>query len=95
MSGRPLDGFSNALATMWFHLDSRNGPVVLEERLAPVMHRPLEELRSRLPFGPASAMVDKLSAFRDAGLQWAFVWPVGDELEQLHRFSEQVMPALR
>ncbi len=94
-AGRPSEGFANALATMWFHLDEQRGPAVLEERLAPVMHRPVEELRARLPFGPAPAMVDKLAAFREAGLQWAFVWPVGDELEQLHCFSEQVMPALR
>ena len=94
-AGRPLAGFANALATMWFHLDDQHGPAVLEERLAPVMHRPVEELRERLPFGPAEAMVEKLAAFRDAGLQWAFVWPVGDELEQLHRFSDQVMPAFR
>ena len=94
-AGRSPDEFANALATMWFHLDDERGPAVLEERLAPVMHRPVEELRARLPFGPAPEMVDKLAAFRDAGLQWAFVWPVGDELEQLHRFSEQVMPALR
>lgn len=93
--GRSVDGFENALATMWFHLDDQRGATVLEERLAPVMHRPLEELRDRLPFGASSAMVDKLAAFRDAGLQWAFVWPVGDELEQLHRFAEEVMPELR
>ena len=57
-AARPLEGFANALATMWFHLDDQHGPGVLEERLAPVMHRPVEELRQRLPFGPAEAMVE-------------------------------------
>ena len=92
--GRQDVDFANGLATMWFHIDER-ADSVLEQRLAPVMNRSVDELRDRLAFGPAVEVVGKLGAFRDAGLQWLFVWPVGDELEQLHRFSEQVMPALR
>ncbi len=92
--GRQDTDFANGLATMWFHIDER-ADQVLEERLAPVMHRSVDELRSRLSFGTAGEVIDKLGAFRDAGVQWLFVWPVGDELDQLHRFSEQVMPSVR
>lgn len=92
--GRDPDGFGNGLATMWFHIDSRRGDDVLRERLVPAVHRPAEELRERLAFGSAESVVDKLGALRDAGVQRVFVWPVADELEQLRRFSEQVMKAL-
>jgi hypothetical protein len=73
---------------MWFHIDERRADQVLEERLAPVMHRPAEELRERLAFGPAAAVAEKLAAFRDAAVQRIFVWPVTDEIEQLRRLAD-------
>ena len=33
-------------------------------------------------------------AFRDAGVQRLFVWPVDDEIDQLERFAADVLPAL-
>jgi alkanesulfonate monooxygenase SsuD/methylene tetrahydromethanopterin reductase-like flavin-dependent oxidoreductase (luciferase family) len=90
----PAD-FANGIATMWFHIDDRRANDVLEERLAPVIHRPSEQLRERLAFGPAEAVVEKLVAFRDAGVQWMFLWPVVDDIEQLQRFADQVMPPLQ
>jgi len=43
-------------------------------------------------------MLDKVAAFRDAGVQWLLVWPVGhrpeDDIEQLHRFHDEVMVPL-
>jgi alkanesulfonate monooxygenase SsuD/methylene tetrahydromethanopterin reductase-like flavin-dependent oxidoreductase (luciferase family) len=88
----PAD-FANGIAT--FHIDDRRANDVLEERLAPVIHRPSEQLRERLAFGPAEAVVEKLIAFRDAGVQWMFLWPVADDIEQLQRFADQVMPPLQ
>ena len=79
---------------MWFHIDDRRASDVLEGVLAPAVHRPVEELRGRLPFGGADAVADKLAAFRDAGVQRVFLWPVADELEQLKRFAGQVLPLL-
>jgi alkanesulfonate monooxygenase SsuD/methylene tetrahydromethanopterin reductase-like flavin-dependent oxidoreductase (luciferase family) len=90
----PAD-FANGIATMWFHIDDRRANDVLEERLAPVIHRPSEQLRERLAFGQAEAVVEKLIAFRDAGVQWMFLWPVADDIEQLQRFADQVMPPLQ
>ena len=40
-------------------------------------------------------MLEKVVAFRDAGAQWMFVWPVADDIEQLHRFSDGVMTPLQ
>ena len=87
-AGRDPAGFANGLATMWFHIDDRRAGEVLHDRLVPVMHRPAEQLRERLAFGPAELVAEKLSAFRDSGVQRMFVWPVTDEIEQLRRFAD-------
>lgn len=93
-SGRDPSGFENGLATMWFHIDDRQASNVLEGVLAPAVHRPVDELRERLPFGSADVVANKLSAFRDAGVKRVFLWPVADELEQLTRFAAEVIPRL-
>jgi alkanesulfonate monooxygenase SsuD/methylene tetrahydromethanopterin reductase-like flavin-dependent oxidoreductase (luciferase family) len=95
VGGRDPEGFATALGTMWFHIDSRHADDVLTDQLTPVVHRPVEQLRERLGFGTREAVLDKVAAFRDAGAQWMFVWPVGhdagDDLEQLHRFHDEVV----
>jgi alkanesulfonate monooxygenase SsuD/methylene tetrahydromethanopterin reductase-like flavin-dependent oxidoreductase (luciferase family) len=91
---RKAEDFSNGLATMWFHIDDRAAEDVLNNRLAPAIGRPADQLRERLAFGSADSVLDKLMAFRDAGVRRLFVWPVDDEIRQLHRFSEEVLPAL-
>jgi alkanesulfonate monooxygenase SsuD/methylene tetrahydromethanopterin reductase-like flavin-dependent oxidoreductase (luciferase family) len=88
-------GFANGIATMWFHIDEHRSHEVLDNRLAPVVRRPREELREHLAFGSAEVVLDKVRAFRDAGAQWMFIWPVADDIEQLHRFSESVITPLR
>jgi alkanesulfonate monooxygenase SsuD/methylene tetrahydromethanopterin reductase-like flavin-dependent oxidoreductase (luciferase family) len=94
--GRNLNRFGNALATMWFHLtdDPTEARLVMRDRLLPAVNRPEEVLRERLPVGPAEPFAEKLAAFRDAGVQRVFIWPVADEAEQLRRFSEEVVPLL-
>ncbi|MGZ4484970.1 MAG: LLM class flavin-dependent oxidoreductase [Nocardioidaceae bacterium] len=89
--GRDPAGFGNGLATMWFHIDDRHADDVLAARLAPVLHRPVEQLRDRLGFGSAEAVAERLAAFEDAGVQRVFLWPVADDLEQLRRFGAEVM----
>jgi alkanesulfonate monooxygenase SsuD/methylene tetrahydromethanopterin reductase-like flavin-dependent oxidoreductase (luciferase family) len=92
--GRDPSGFANGLATMWFYIDSRRATEVFDGRLAPIMDRPAEQLRERLAFGPAEVVAEKLSAFRNVGVQRVFLWPVADEIEQLQRFSEEVVTEL-
>jgi alkanesulfonate monooxygenase SsuD/methylene tetrahydromethanopterin reductase-like flavin-dependent oxidoreductase (luciferase family) len=92
--GRTPEDFGNGLATMWFHIDDRGSGDVLGDRLAPAVHRPVEQLRERLAFGSPDAVLDRLMAFREAGVRRVFVWPVDDEISQLQRFSEDVLPAL-
>jgi hypothetical protein len=49
-------------------------------------------LRERLPIGPAERFVEKLRAFADAGVHRVYIWPVADEVAQLHRFWAEVRP---
>jgi alkanesulfonate monooxygenase SsuD/methylene tetrahydromethanopterin reductase-like flavin-dependent oxidoreductase (luciferase family) len=92
--GRPVDAFPNALATMWCYIteDRREAERVLRERLLPAVHRPEEVLRERLAIGPPEMFVEKLTAFAEAGVQRVFIWPIGDEVRQLHRFWNEVRP---
>ena len=92
--GRDADAFPNALATMWFHItdDAAEADSVFRDQIVPTVHRPEDVLRARLPVGPADAFAEKLRAFRDAGVQQVFVWPVTDELRQLERFRAEVWP---
>lgn len=94
--GRDPAGFPNALATMWFHItdDAAETERIYRERLLPTVNRPEQELRDRLPVGPAEQFAGKLSAFRDSGVQRVYVWPVADEVNQIQRFAEEVVPLL-
>ena len=93
---RDAETFPNALGTMWCYItESRvEADAIYSERLVPTIHRPEEMLRERLPVGPAEAFAEKLAAFRDAGVQRVFIWPVADERRQLELFVEQVVPLL-
>ena len=89
--------FPNTLATWWFHLadDQATTDRLLRERLAPVVNRPEDVLRSRCGIGSVASVVDKLGRFRDAGAQRVLLWPVGDEVAELERFHAEVWPQLR
>jgi alkanesulfonate monooxygenase SsuD/methylene tetrahydromethanopterin reductase-like flavin-dependent oxidoreductase (luciferase family) len=94
-AGRRPEGFPNGLATMWLHVTERRAAAerVLGDVLAPMLNRPVEALRAlSLPIGPAELCAERLTAFSRAGVQRVFVWPLGDELEQLELFQERVAP---
>jgi alkanesulfonate monooxygenase SsuD/methylene tetrahydromethanopterin reductase-like flavin-dependent oxidoreductase (luciferase family) len=89
------DAFPNAIATMWLYVTEarRDAERMLAEVLAPMLNRPIEALRDlALPIGAAEQCAERISAYRDAGAQRIFVWPLGDELSQLERFREDVVP---
>lgn len=95
-AGRPAAPFPNGLATMWFFIseDGSEAERMLTERLAPVVHRPAEILRERLPVGSAEMFAARLDAFQKAGVQRVFLWPIADEIRQLELFAERVRPAI-
>jgi alkanesulfonate monooxygenase SsuD/methylene tetrahydromethanopterin reductase-like flavin-dependent oxidoreductase (luciferase family) len=90
-----LGAFPNALATMWLYVSEKPRDVerMLAEVLAPMLGRPVEALRDlALPIGSAEQCAERVSAYRDAGAERIFVWPLADELRQLERFREDVVP---
>ena len=95
-SSRSVEGLPNGLSTMWFYLtdDADEAERVYRQRLFPHIDRSEAVLRDRLPVGPARAFAEKLTAYREAGVQRVFIWPLADEVNQLKRFWETVVPLL-
>jgi hypothetical protein len=92
-AGRAPESFPSAIATTWMYIteDSGQAERMLGEVLAPMLHRPVEELRSApLLIGPAQLCAERLAAVVEAGARRIFVWPLGDGLAQLERFRERV-----
>ena len=91
--GRPP--LPNAIATMWLHVSEsrRDSERILADVLAPMLGRPVDALRElALPIGSAEQCAERIGAYRDAGAERIFVWPLGDELDQLERFAQDVVP---
>ena len=92
--GKDPTSFPNALATMFMYItdDNARADRVLSETLAPMLNRPLEQLRQRLLIGAPELCAEKLAAYKAAGVQRLFIWPVRDELDQLTVFQKKVAP---
>ena len=82
--GRDSDRFPNAIATMFFYVTESRATAerIIKNVLSPTLNRPDEELRRRLLVGSTQDCAEKLAAYRAAGAQRIFVWPVEDELRQ-------------
>ncbi|MDQ2942984.1 MAG: hypothetical protein M3R21_04845 [Candidatus Dormibacteraeota bacterium] len=55
-------------------------------------HQAPADLRDRSLVGPPKECIDKLRALQAAGAHEVFVWPVRDEVRQLRRFADDVIP---
>lgn len=94
--GRDVARFPNGIATMWCYVteDRARADAVLADMLAPMLNRPVEQLRAILPIGSANECAEKLLAYARAGAQRVFLWPLADERAQLEVFRERVVPLL-
>jgi alkanesulfonate monooxygenase SsuD/methylene tetrahydromethanopterin reductase-like flavin-dependent oxidoreductase (luciferase family) len=92
--GKDPAAFPNALATMFMYVteDRAKAERVLAEVVGALLKRPVEQMRERLLVGSPEACGAKLAAYKDAGVQRVFLWPVADELEQLTIFQQKVAP---
>ncbi len=93
-AGKDPDHFPNAIATMFFHIteDCAEADQILQNVLAPMLNRPCDELRKRLLVGSFDECAEKLAAYQSAGAHRILLWPIQDELQQLAKFQEQVVP---
>jgi alkanesulfonate monooxygenase SsuD/methylene tetrahydromethanopterin reductase-like flavin-dependent oxidoreductase (luciferase family) len=94
-AGECRGAFPNAIATMWLYVSEarQDAERMLAEVLAPMLNRPVEALRElALPIGSAEQCAQRISAYQEAGAERIFVWPLADELHQLERFREDVVP---
>ena len=96
-AGASRGAFPNGIVTMWLYVSEarRDAEHMLAEVLAPMLNRPIEALRDlALPIGSAEECAERISAYQDAGAQRIFVWPLADELHQLERFRQDVVPLI-
>jgi hypothetical protein len=92
-AGRDPTAFPSTMATTWLYItDVAADARAMLERLGQMVRRPPEDLAGRLPIGSAAACLDLFGRYRDAGLQRIVVWPMRDEVEQLERIAQDVMP---
>jgi probable F420-dependent oxidoreductase len=96
-TGKDPTTFPNAIASMWLYVteDQKEAERMLSEVLAPALNRPIDELRQRLPIGPAQRCAEKLAAYQQVGVQRIYLWPLANEVEQIKIFMDQVAPSIQ
>lgn len=95
--GRDTTAFPNALASMWTWVsnDRTERDRVLEELLAPMLNRDPAVLGEQLCVGPAEHCAELLTRYAQAGCQRVYLWPLGDEQQQLELVASDVVPLIR
>jgi alkanesulfonate monooxygenase SsuD/methylene tetrahydromethanopterin reductase-like flavin-dependent oxidoreductase (luciferase family) len=95
--GRDPGRFPNALATMWTWIteDARDADRVLREVLAPMLRRDPDALRDQLCIGSAEKCAELLSRYAQAGCERVYLWPLGDEPQQIELAATAVLPAVK
>jgi alkanesulfonate monooxygenase SsuD/methylene tetrahydromethanopterin reductase-like flavin-dependent oxidoreductase (luciferase family) len=94
--GRDPNGFPSALATMWTWVTEERAEAerMLDETLAPLLKRAPAELAENLCIGSAESCAELLSRYAAAGCQRVYLWPLGDERNQLERIAADVAGAV-
>jgi alkanesulfonate monooxygenase SsuD/methylene tetrahydromethanopterin reductase-like flavin-dependent oxidoreductase (luciferase family) len=94
--GRDPDRFPNALATMWTWIteDAGDADRVLREVLSPMLKRDPDVLYDQLCIGPAERCAELLSRYAQAGCERVYLWPLGDEPQQIELAATAVLPAV-
>jgi alkanesulfonate monooxygenase SsuD/methylene tetrahydromethanopterin reductase-like flavin-dependent oxidoreductase (luciferase family) len=94
-AGREPEGFPNGLASMFCYVtDDPHQVTHVLERVAPALHRPVDQARDRLLVGAPGECAETLAAYAAAGVQRVYLWPVADVLTQLEMLAERVLPRL-
>lgn len=94
--GRDPDAFPAAVATMWTWIDrdEERAERVLTEVLAPLVRRPPDQLRGRVCVGSPEHCAALLGEYAAAGCSRVYLWPIQDEVNQLHLLAREVVPLI-
>jgi alkanesulfonate monooxygenase SsuD/methylene tetrahydromethanopterin reductase-like flavin-dependent oxidoreductase (luciferase family) len=81
---------------MWTHVtdDAAAARRMVTEVLASALATDAEDLGPRVCVGPVAQCVDLLGRYAEAGCSRVYLWPVTDEVGQLARVAEEVLPQL-
>jgi alkanesulfonate monooxygenase SsuD/methylene tetrahydromethanopterin reductase-like flavin-dependent oxidoreductase (luciferase family) len=92
--GRDPSTLPDMIATVWLHVSStaHEASSVLAGLLAPTLRRDPRVLAARLPVGTPAHCAQVLTGYVRAGARRVLLWPVGDGVQQLRRFAEEVAP---
>jgi alkanesulfonate monooxygenase SsuD/methylene tetrahydromethanopterin reductase-like flavin-dependent oxidoreductase (luciferase family) len=89
--GRNAEEYPNGISTAYCYVtDDRAAISRGLSILAAALNRSEADLAGQLFIGPADLCAERLSAYRDAGAQRIFIWPIADEERQLELFMERV-----
>lgn len=94
-AGRKEGALPISLATIWTYLtESKAEARARLEALATMLKRDPDRLAAQVCIGEANHCAAMLGAYADAGVDTAFIWPIGDPVAQLYRFAAEVIPRL-
>ena len=88
-------GFPIVLATLWTYVteDAAEARARLE-MLAGMLGRDAETVVEQVLIGGAEKCAALLRRYSEAGVQRAFIWPIGEPQRQLELFMREVAPAV-
>jgi alkanesulfonate monooxygenase SsuD/methylene tetrahydromethanopterin reductase-like flavin-dependent oxidoreductase (luciferase family) len=88
--GKSAEAFPNALVTMWTWItdDRAERDRVLSEVLAPLLRSDADKLGAQVCVGSPEHCAELLSRYAKAGCQRVYLWPLGEEPQQLELAAE-------
>jgi alkanesulfonate monooxygenase SsuD/methylene tetrahydromethanopterin reductase-like flavin-dependent oxidoreductase (luciferase family) len=92
--GKDIQSFENSVMSMFGYIDNDRNRAhrMAKDVLSPALGRPTEELESLLLFGSPDHCLEKIRALSEAGVKRIHFWPVGDYLEQIEIFRNEIVP---
>jgi alkanesulfonate monooxygenase SsuD/methylene tetrahydromethanopterin reductase-like flavin-dependent oxidoreductase (luciferase family) len=63
--------------------------------LAPLLNRPVDELRERVCVGSAENCAELLSRYASSGCQRVYLWLLGDEPRQIELAAAEIAPRIK
>jgi hypothetical protein len=79
----------------WISEDAGKADRMLREVLAPLLRRDPDTLRDQVCVGPAGRCAELLRRYADAGCERVYLWPLGDEPQQIGSRRQRCCRPLR